>query len=415
MIVAAGQTHLILGAGQAGAWAAMAMRQSGFAGRILLVGAEPGYPYERPPCSKALLLAEPAPPPSLFHPPERYAERNIEILANARAAAIEPAAGRVILDDGRHLGFDKLLIATGGAARRLSIPGGEHALVLRDLADARVLRAGLTGATRVVCIGAGVIGLEVAAAARLRGAAVTVLEEAPRPMGRAVSPATSAYVAGLHRDAGIDIRCSVRVQAIEAQGAQGFRVLTDQGTYRADCVVAGIGMVRNDGIARQAGIATENGILVDTAGRTNCPGIFAAGDVAAFPHPLFAPPLFPGRLRLETWRHAQNHGSAVARALCGEEIVYDDIPWFWTDQLGVNLQVAGLPALAVHDIVRPGARFLEFHLDAENRLIGATGADAPRDIRAAQALIRARVPLNPAQLADPGVALATLVRAAGRG
>ncbi|MDE2516911.1 MAG: FAD-dependent oxidoreductase [Rhodospirillales bacterium] len=397
-------THLVLGAGQAGSWAAMAMREAGFAGRILLLGAERVAPYERPPLSKAMLTAPAALPPPFFHPPERYAARDIALRLACPAAAIDVAAGCVVLEDGERVGFDRLLIATGGRARRLTIPGGQHALVLRDLDDAAALRARLAAAQRVICIGAGVIGLEVAASARTLGKAVTVLEEASRPMGRAVSAEAAAFIAGLHAAAGCTLRCATRVLAIEAAGG-GFIVHTDAGTLAADLVVAGIGMERNQEIAAAAGIATDRGIVVDARGATSAPGIYAAGDVTAFPHTLV-----PGLLRLETWRHAQNHAIAVARALCGQDGVYDDVPWFWTDQYGVNFQVAGLPGQAVRTVLRPDARFLALHLDAENRLIGAEGADAARDIRAAERLIRHRRVLAPAMLADPALTLTALAR-----
>lgn len=397
-------THVILGAGQAGSWAAMAMREAGFAGRILLLGAERVAPYERPPLSKAILTAPSALPPPFFHPPERYAARQIELRLASPAAAIDRAGCCVVLEDGSRIGFDRLLIATGGRARRLTIPGGQHALVLRDLDDAAMLRARLAAARRVICIGAGVIGLEVAASARILGKEVTVLEEASRPMGRAVSPEAAAFITGLHADAGCTLRCAVRVQAIEP-AADGFAVLTDVGSLAADLVVAGIGMQRNEELAAAAGIATDRGIVVDARGASSAAGIAAAGDVAAFPHPLV-----PGLLRLETWRHAQNHAIAVARALCGQDGVYDDVPWFWTDQYGVNFQVAGLPGQAARTMLRADARFLALHLDAENRLIGAEGADAARDIRAAERLIRSRRVLEPAMLADPALSLTGLAR-----
>ena len=398
-------TCLILGAGQAGGWAAVTLREAGFAGRIVLIGEEPWLPYERPPLSKATLTAETEPPIAYFRDPARYAAHGIETLTGVRATGIEREARRLRLADGRDLSYDRLLLATGGRARALTVPGGERALRLRTLEDARAIRARLATARRVVCIGAGVIGLEVAASARARGAAVTVLEAAARPMGRSVSPEGAAFVARLHRDAGVELRCGVAVAAIEPAGDGTELVLTaDGGAFPADVVLAGVGMERELDLAKAAGLALDGGIAVDPWGRSSDPAIFAAGDVAAFPHPLF-----PGRrLRLEAWRHAQNHGIAVGRAMAGVEAPpYDDIPWFWTDQHGVNLQVAGFPAEAARSVVRVDRDrvFVAVHLDAADRVIGVTAAGSPRDIRAGTALIRAGCPVDPRAVADASVPL----------
>ncbi len=398
-------TCLILGAGQAGGWAAVTLREAGFAGRIVLIGEEPWLPYERPPLSKAVLTAETEPPIACFRDPARYAALGIETLTGVRATGIEREARRVRLADGRDLSYDRLLLATGGRARALTVPGGERALRLRTLEDARAIRARLATARRVVCIGAGVIGLEVAASARARGAAVTVLEAAARPMGRSVSPEGAAFVARLHRDAGVELRCGVAVAAIEAGTDGAALVLTaDGGVLPADLVLAGVGMERAVDLAAAAGLALDGGIAVDAWGRSSDPAIFAAGDVAAFPHPLVPGP----RLRLESWRHAQNHGIAVGRAMAGVEAPpYDDIPWFWTDQHGVNLQVAGFPAEAARSVVRVDRDrvFVAVHLDAADRVIGVTAAGSPRDIRAGTALIRAGCPVDPRAVADASVPL----------
>ena len=403
------ETHVIIGAGQAGGWAAVAMRQAGFAGRILLIGAEPHLPYERPPLSKTVLTAAEEPPVSWFRDAARYAEMEIEPLLGTAVTAIDVAARRIGLADGREVGWDKLLLATGGRARPLAVAGGERALLLRSLEDARALRARLAGARRVVCIGAGVIGLEIAASARARGADVTVLEAAPRPMGRSVSAEGAAFVARLHRDNGVDLRCGVAVAAIAGRGDGSEAVLCADGTeIPADLVVAGVGMERSLALAEAAGIATDNGVLVDELTRTSAEGVFAAGDVAAFPHPLFG-----GRLRLKSWRHAQNHGIAAGQAMAGAGKPYADVPWFWTDQFGVNLQVAGLPAMAARTVVRVDAApvFVAVHLAADDRVVGVTAANAPREIRAGTALIRAGRPVDAGRVGDPAVALQSLVAA----
>lgn len=399
------ETHIIIGAGQAGAWAAVGMRQAGFAGRIILIGDEPVQPYERPPLSKAVLTAAEEPPPTYFHPKERYAELTIELLLSTRVEAIEPDSARIRLQDGRSFGYDKLLIATGGRARRLTIPGAEHALYLRTLEEARTIRAALRRAGRITCIGAGVIGLETAASAATRGATVTVLEALTAPMGRCVSPEGARFVERLHRAAGVVLRFGETVQAIETAG-DGYRVLCGDGTaVEADLVLAGVGMERNVELAGEAGVALDGGIVVDAGGRTSTPGIYAAGDVAAFFHPHYG-----RRIRLESWRHAQNHGIAVGRAMAGDATPYDEIPWFWTDQHGVNLQVAGLAADAARTLVRSdqARSFSAVHLGEDGTIIAVTAAANARDIRAGTALIKARARPDPARLADPSTPLQAL-------
>lgn len=407
------RTHIIIGAGQAGGWAAVAMRQAGFTGRILLIGEEPWRPYERPPLSKAMLTAEPTPEVQYFHPAEKYAQQDIELLLGVPVAALDPAAHRVRLADGRALDYDRVLLTTGGRARQLAIPGGEHVLTLRTLDDALAIRARLATARRVVCIGAGVIGLEIAASARTRGADVTVLETLAGAMGRAVSPEGARFVENLHRDAGVDVRFGLAVEqidAVERPGANSARFVVQcrhGQAFPADLVIAGIGMQRNLALAEQAGLAIDGGIVVDTLGRTSASDVFAAGDVAAFFHPLF------GRhLRVESWRHAQNHGIAVGKAMAGDTTPYNDIPWFWTDQHGVNLQVAGLAAEAARTIVRvndPRKGFVAVHLAADDSVIGVTAANAPREIRAGQALIRSRKPVDLSRVADASVPLQQLI------
>lgn len=396
--------HVIVGAGQAGGWAAVAMRQAGFAGRILLIGDEPWRPYERPPLSKAVLTEAAEPPLSYFHPEARYGELNIELRLATQVAAIDPAAHRIALEAGETIAYDRLLLAIGGRARHLPVPGGEHALYLRTIEDARAIRARLAGTPRVLCVGAGVIGLEIASSARARGCDVTVLEALPRAMGRSVSAEGAAFVEALHRNAGVALHFGVIVDAIEPRGDAFHVICRDGGSFTADLVIAGVGMQRNLPLAEAAGLTIEGGIVVDEFGRTSAPDVYAAGDVTAFLHPLFG-----RRLRLESWRHAQNHGIAVGKAMCGGTDAYDDIPWFWTDQHGVNLQVAGLPADADRTIVRAQAPFNAVHLDAEGCVIGVTAANNPRDIRAGQALIKSRRPIDQAALADPAVPLQRLI------
>lgn len=401
-------TFAVIGAGQAGGWAAVTLRQSGFDGRILLIGDETWRPYERPPLSKAVLTQDPEPDVLYFHPEARYAELGVEMMLGVPVEAVEPDAHALRMADGRRIAYDKLLLTTGGQARHLPVSGGDRALYLRTLEDARAIRARLEGARHVLCIGAGVIGLEIASSACARGCAVTVLEALPRAMGRAVSPEGAAFIEDLHRAAGVALNFGVVVDRLEAASDRGTVVTCRDGrTFTADLVVAGVGMQRNLGLAEAAGLALDGGIVVDEWGRTSAPDVFAAGDVTAFLHPLFG-----RRLRLESWRHAQNHGIAVARAMCGDAPAYDDVPWFWTDQHGVNLQVAGLPADAARTVVRTGGPpggFVAVHLAEDGSVLGVTAANNPREIRAGQSLIRSRKVPDAGKLADAGVPLQRLM------
>jgi 3-phenylpropionate/trans-cinnamate dioxygenase ferredoxin reductase component len=397
-----GEINVIVGAGQTGANAAVAMREAGFTGRIVLVGDEPHRPYERPPLSKAELMEDPEPTPAWVVPETRYEALAIELLLDTTAAELDVPARRLTLADGTALAFDRLLLATGGRPRRLNVPGGEHIRYVRTLEDAQGLRPLLVAGTRVVCIGAGVIGLETAASAHHRGCSVTVIEAAPAALGRCMTPAMARWVERLHIANGVPLHFGAALVAVEP----GRVVCADSQSFAADLVVAGVGMLRNTEIAQAAGLDVDGGIVVDEFGRTGVPGIYAAGDVAAFWHPTLQ-----RRLRLESWKHAQNHGIAVGRAMAGIAEQYDDVPWFWTDQHGVNIQVAGLAQDAVDSVLRgdeTAASFSVFHLDLAGRVVAATGVNAPRDVRAGLALIRSGAVVDPAVLADPKTKLQAL-------
>lgn len=393
---------VIVGGGQTGAYAAMAAREAGFAGRILLLGEEAHAPYDRPPLSKAMLADDSVPAPVPFHDPAKVAERGIELGLGVRVAGIDRTAQRVVLGDGERVAYDRLLLATGGRPRHLTVPGAGHVHLLRTLEDAAAIRVGLVPGARVVCIGAGVIGLEIAASARKRGCAVTVLEAGPGCMGRSLTPDFAGFIRDLHARNGVELHFGSEILSIEPG-----RVLTAGGAFAADIVAAGIGILRNEELAAEAGLATGNGIHVDEFCRTDDPAIHAAGDVAAFQHPFYG-----RRLRLEAWRHAQNHGIAAGKAMAGAGAPYDDVPWFWSDQYDVNLQLAGLHEGTARTVYRgdpAGTSFAGFHLDAEGRVLAATGVNAPREIRAAQAMIPLRKPVDAAALADPSSNLQRLV------
>lgn len=250
--------------------------------------------------------------------------------------------------------------------------------------------------------GAGVIGLEIASSARARGCAVTVIEAGPAVMGRSLPPEMASWLAQRHRDAGVSLRLGAGVVAIGAGGV----TCNDGETIAADSIIAGIGMARNVDLAEAAGLDLDDGIAVDEFGRTSAPDVYAAGDVAAFWVPRLA-----RRLRLESWKHAQDHGIAVGRSMAGMMTPYDEVPWFWTDQLGVTLHVAGLPAGAGRTVLRGDmaeSRFSAWSLDAGGRVLAVAGVNVPRDVRAGQALIRQARPVDRAVLADPASNLARL-------
>ncbi len=392
------KTHVVLGAGQAGACAAVAMRKAGFEGRIVLIGDEPGLPYERPPLSKDVLLAV-SPSPPVIYSEDDYGNHAIETRFGVRVTDAEGDSNRLSLSNGESVTFDKMLIATGGRARRLSIPGGELALPLRTSEDAQALRPFLNAKSRVICIGAGVIGMELAAVARLQGCDVVVVEVGSAVMARAFTPDMQQYIENKHRTAGVSFLFGARPQSLEKLSDGSIRLHLEDGTsLDGDVVVAGVGMDRNIEIARQLGIDFDNGILVNEFGQSSRADVFAAGDVAAFWHPGWGQ-----HLRLEAWRHAINHGIAVGQNMCGKDVVYSDVPWFWTDQYDLHIQVFGIPQASSRTLYRRGAKegsFIVYHLDDEDILVGTTTINDPRGGRAAQTLIQSKSKLPDALAAD---------------
>ena len=350
---------VIAGAGECGTRAAFTLREKGWDGQIILVGAEPSPPYERPPLSKTWLRT-----PLCDGGALRAA--GITFLAGVEVTRLDPAAHVLELNGGQRGGhrvaYRSLLLATGARARPLPF-GGARVHLLRTHADAVALRARLAPGIRVGIIGGGFIGLEVASSATAAGCAVTVIELGPRLMGRAVPARVAAIAAQRHIAAGVDLRCGTGVTSL-AETPHGVSIaLADGGTVEADVVVAGVGAVPETSLAVAAGIDVGDGIRVSERFGTSAPDVFAAGDCCCYPHPLYG-----GRpLRLESWRAAQEHGGAAARAMLGATEPYAGVPWFWSDQHDMSLQVAGLPAAATaealrvrpdgtRDLVRPGGR-----------------------------------------------------------
>ncbi len=399
---------VVIGAGQAGGRAVEAMRAAGFAGRITLVGEEVHVPYERPPLSKQLLIGDQGPERTFLHDDGYYRERGIELRLATRATAIDRGARRVHLSDGGPLAYDALLIATGSTVRKLEVPGSELSgvLYLRSIEDSLALRARLDPDARVVIVGGGYIGLEVAAAARTRGCRVTVLEMQDVPMSRVVAPEIGRFYADVHRERGADIRTGVTVAGFEGAGRVERVVCSDGTRLSADVVVVGVGVAANTALAESSGLAVDDGVVVDEYGQTSDPHIFATGDVSNHPCPILG-----RRLRLESWHNAQNQSIAVARVMCGTRAPYAEVPWFWSDQYDLNLQMVGIADAWDRLVFRgelAGRRFSVFYLD-DGVIVAANAVNAARDARFAKRLIEHKRPVDPKALADPSIPLRTLL------
>ncbi len=402
---------VIIGAGECGSRAAVTLRELGISGNITLIGDESAAPYERPPLSKAALLDAAEPVPVTVCSPERFAELDIVFRPSTPVVRVDRADGNVFLADAGAVPYDRLLFTTGARARRLTVPGGDHAITLRTFGDAVQLREALQPGSRVVVIGAGFIGLEAAAGASARGCAVTVVEIAPLPMGRAVPAAIATVMADRHRRSGVEFRLGIGVDRIERVDDGYEVVLSDGDRLRADVVVAGVGAVPNVELAEASGLTLENGIKVNEFLATDDPAVYAAGDCCSFPHALFD----GRRLRLEAWRNAQDQSVVAANNLLGAAQEYRAVPWFWSDQYELGLQIAGVPDAATHEAVRIRADGFEvrFGLDDGGRLVSASGVARgtaiAKDIRVAEMLIARRAKPDPVALADAAISLKSLL------
>lgn len=388
----------------------MHLREQHWAGDVVLVGEEPVLPYERPPLSKTFLTDACDPPVVLTE--ALLEEHRIRFIPGVGGGQLHREAHHLRLSDGEILPYEKLLLTTGAAARKLSCPGGDHAYTLRDLGDAQVLRERLAEAPHVVLIGAGFIGLELAAAVTQGGGHVTVLEANPEILERVVPRAVAQVVADAHRNRGVDLRCGVTVEQISKQSGRYTVGLAGGEEVVADLVVAGVGAVPNTTLAAEAGLQVENGVAVDAFLQSSDPDIFAAGDCCSFPHALYQ----GQRVRLEMWRNAREQAECAVRNLIGGREEFRQVPWFWSDQYDLSLQVAGLPAYAAHHVsrVRPDGVILHFGLNAGNQLVFAAGVgvgnSVAKDIRLAERAIGAQKAVDPDQLADPSFNLKQIIR-----
>jgi len=404
------ETFVIVGASLAGAKAAETLREEGFAGRLLLVGAETERPYERPPLSKGYLLGKVERAKIFVHDESWYDEHGVELVLGRRATGLDRASHEVTFDDGTRTAYTKLLLATGAAPRRLNLPGADldGVLYLRRVGDSERLRAAIQGG-RVVVVGAGWIGMETAAAAREYGAEVTVVEPQEQPLLAAMGPEMGAVFADLHRRHGVDVRLGAGVSELRGDGGRVAAVVTDGGAeIPADVVIAGIGAAPSTELAQAAGLPADNGVLVDQSLRTEDPDVFAAGDVANAFHPFYGT-----RIRVEHWANALNGGPAAARAMLGQEVVYDRLPYFFTDQYELGMEYAGWFPRAGYDSVVTrgdveGLAFWAFWLSGGRVVAGMHVNQWDEGIGGVQELIKSAGPVDRVRLADPEVPLAEL-------
>jgi 3-phenylpropionate/trans-cinnamate dioxygenase ferredoxin reductase subunit len=400
---------VIVGAGPAGVGAALAARQQDPAADVLLVTDEACEPYEKPPLSKAVLTGKAAPQDAPIAGPGGVGAHRVALKTGTRCTAIDRAGRAMVTEAGERIPYDALVLATGSINRFLPLfPAGQPGIhYLRTKSEALALRGELARSRSLLVVGAGLIGLEVAASAAELGLKTTVLEVAPRVMARVCDEETSALVQARHAAGGVDIRLGVAIAGVRTLPDGRIAVETKTGEiFTAGLVVVGIGVAPNDWLAKAAGLDVQDGIIVDDHGFTSDRTILAAGDCTRFPGPV-------GLVRLENWRHAQEHGAVAGRNAAGGDAVYNVTPSYWSEQFDLYIQGMGWPlphpSARVRRQIGPAAR-LRFDLDGD-RITYVLGINAQRDIATARRLIERRVPIMPADLADPSKPLAAMLKA----
>ncbi len=403
---------VIIGAGHAGGAAAGFLRQYGYDGDITLVGSEPYLPYQRPPLSKAWLKGEAALDDLYLRSENFYPDQRISALINSSCNAIVPTEKTIVLTDGKHLTYEHLILATGSKARPFDVKGAGHVPhhLLRTIDDAERLKAVLTPGHRVGLIGAGYIGLEVAATARHYGCEVTLFEREPRILARVASQDLSAFFTQMHGDRGARLITSANVVELSL-GSDDAKIvhLADGSQYEFDILLVGIGALANDDLAHVIGLKTANGIIVNEQARTSDANIFAIGDVTSRTLPMYK-----GRFRLESVPNALEQAKQAAAAITGFKPPVVETPWFWSDQYEFKLQIAGLLVPGLRPLLRgnpASGAFSVFHLDGENRLKTAECISRPADFMAAKLLIaKGAASLDEAILSDPTAPLKPLLQ-----
>ena len=404
MTDAASSIAIIIGAGHAGGELAIALRNEGWEGRILLLGEEAHLPYHRPPLSKAYLAGSVEKSSLSIRPQMAYDKANVEFFGGVRVLRIDRANKRLELADGKQLAYDKLAIATGGRPRPLSVPNAAAAErcanfhYLRTLDDVELIRAQMATGKRLAIVGGGYIGLEVAAAAVAQGLQVTVLEALPRVLQRVTAAELSAYYERKHREAGVDIRTSVQVADLEVTGEAVSAVICADGSrLETDLVVVGIGLIANTELAAEAGLEVDNGILVDQHAQTSDPDIHAAGDCTNHPNPLLG-----RRLRLESVPNALEQSRVAAAGMAGKLKAYASVPWFWSDQYELKLKMVGLSEGFERLVLRGEPQtdsFSAFYLK-DGKVLAADTVNRPQDFIAAKRLVAEGIAVTAEQLAD---------------
>ena len=399
---------LVVGGGFAAAHAVTTLRTEGYTARLTVVGAEPHLPYERPPLSKDYLMGKAERDSVFVHPAQWYAEYGIDLRLATTATALDAEARTVILSDGSELSADAILLATGARPRRLDLPGTDLAGVvsLRTLDDSEVLAALISRSQRLAIVGAGWIGLEVAAAARLAGVEVTVLDSAELPLVGVLGPEVAQVFADLHTEHGVDLRMGVQIAGIAGDGVRATGVeLTDGSVVAADHVLLAVGAVPNVELAQAAGLEVDNGIVVDVALRTSAPGVWAAGDVANAYHPVLHQ-----RIRVEHWDNAKQQGAAAARSILGQDVSYVRLPYFFTDQYDLGMEYTGYVPKGGYDqvVLRgdvEGREFVALWLSGGQVLAGM-GVNVWDAMDPVRELVTSRRRVDPDRLRDTSVGLA---------
>jgi 3-phenylpropionate/trans-cinnamate dioxygenase ferredoxin reductase subunit len=407
-------TFVIVGAGMAGGKAAETLREEGFDGRVVLLGAEPHRPYERPPLSKDYLRGEAEQPAWLQEDEGWYAANQVELRTSSVVQSIDAGAKAVVLGGGERIDYDRLLLATGGEPRALPVPGGdlEGVHLLRTIEDSNGIRALFDGGGRLVVIGGGWIGCEVAASARQKGMDVTLIESLELPLLRVLGPELGGFYRGVHEDQGVEMLLGAGVEAIEGSGRAERVRLSDGKTIDCAAVVVGIGVAPRtqlvDGIAR-----IDNGVVVDERLQSSADGIFACGDIANAAHPVFTQ-----HVRVEHWANALEQGPAAARSMLGKDVSYDKVPYFFSDQYDVGMEYAGLHDPNADELVLRGdmgsGEFVAFWVRGD-RLMAGMNVNVWDVSDPIQELVRSRATVDRGRLADPDVPVGEVASSAAAG
>ncbi|KUM24020.1 ferredoxin reductase [Mesorhizobium loti] len=403
---------VIVGAGEAGTAAAVALRENGWTGPVALIGNETSFPYERPPLSKSVLIEDEVPAPKFLIASERLVELAIDYHQGHFVDAIDRASRTVTLSGGKSLAYERMLMATGARPRALNVPIGKGCKLasLRTYTDALAIRTAIKPGSKVVIIGGGFIGLEVAASAVSKGANVAVLEAGPRLLMRAVPAGIAERIRAKHENAGVCVKVSSAVVGVEPAEGRSSVVLADGQRHLADLVLVGVGATPNTELAQAAGLAIDNGIATQETLATSDPDIFAAGDCCSFVHGLYGK-----RIRLEVWRNAWQQGAAAAANMLGANTPYQHVPWFWSEQYDETLQIAGICSDGNTPICRDLSEKgqIHFYVADDGHVVAACGFGSlsaiAKEIRVSEAMIAKRLAPSASALADAAIALKSLM------